>query len=180
MERPTEPTSTSGQAPPGYRDADNANQGKGRSCCGQVFLKRSLLLFWAIWLTVVFLTNAADAAKAMGLIDESWAFASGNYRFLTETTSRYGTPSWANAVMFAGVILWEGLAATLFWWASWTFGTASGRSARHIAFTAALLLWAAFMLADEIFIAYAVEGTHLRLFVAQLVTWLAVEWLPEH
>ena len=142
-------------------------------------LKRSLLLFWAVWLTVVFLTNAADAAKAAGLLGESCAFASGNYRFLTETTARYGTPGWANAALFAGVIVWEGLAAALFWRAGWTFGSSSGRSARHAAFTVSLMLWAAFMIADEVFIAYAVEGTHLRLFIAQLVTLLTVELLPE-
>jgi hypothetical protein len=39
--------------------------------------------------------------------------------------------------------------------------------------------WLAFALADEVFVAYAVEGAHLRLFTAQLVTLLAVELLPE-
>src|SRR5580765_7156630 len=102
MEQPRESASSTGQI-------------QTRCCCGPVFLKRSLLLFWAVWLTVVFLTNAADAAKAAGLLDESWAFASGNLRFVTQTTARYGTPCWANAVMFAGVIFWEGLAALLFW-----------------------------------------------------------------
>jgi hypothetical protein len=35
-----------------------------------------------------------------------------------------------------------------------------------------LALWAAFLVADEVFVAYAVEGAHLRLFIAQLVTLL--------
>ena len=35
------------------------------------------------------------------------------------------------------------------------------------------------MVSEEIFIAYAVGGTHLRLFVAQLGALLAVELLPE-
>ena len=42
-----------------------------------------------------------------------------------------------------------------------------------------LLLWGAFLLADEVFIAYPVAATHLRLFTAQLATLLAVELLPE-
>ena len=33
----------------------------------------------------------------------------------------------------------------------------------------------AFIVADEIFIAYPVEGTHLRLFTAQLATLLMLE-----
>src|SRR5262245_23114511 len=80
-----------------------------------VFLKRGLLLFWAAWLTVVFTTNLLDGVKVVGLLGNDWAFASGNYRFLTQTTARYGTPAWLNGLLFAGVICWEAIAAVLFW-----------------------------------------------------------------
>jgi hypothetical protein len=145
-----------------------------------LFLKRALLAFWAAWLTVVLATNVLDAAKALGLLGEGWAFASGNYRFLAETTARYATPGWLNGLLFGGVICWEGLAAGLFWLAWWSFpNKAAGRRALYAAFTVSLLLWGAFLLADEVFIAYAVAATHLRLFTAQLATLLAVELLPE-
>jgi hypothetical protein len=140
-----------------------------------VVLKRILLLSWAVWLTVVLATNVLDAGKALGLLGEGWVFASGNYRFLAETTARYGTPGWLNGLLFAGVISWEGVAAALFWRAWWAF---PGRSALYAAFTMSLGLWAAFLVADEVFIAYAVEATHLRLLTAQLATLLAVELLP--
>jgi hypothetical protein len=82
--------------------------------------------------------------------------------------------------LFAGVILWEAVAAGLFWRAGWSFrGRSSARQAVYMAFTTSLLLWGAFLVADEVFIAYPLESTHLRLFVAHLVTLLAVEWLPE-
>src|SRR6266852_9190868 len=86
-----------------------------------IFLKRVLLFFWAVWLNVVFLSNLADALKGMGVLSEAWAFASGNLKFIKETTIRYGTPDLANALLFGGVILWEGVATLLFWWAAWTF-----------------------------------------------------------
>jgi hypothetical protein len=57
-------------------------------------------------------------------------------------------------LLFAGVVCWEGAAALLFWGAPLRF-----RLRR-------LALWAAFL------IAYTVEGTHLRLFTAHLVTLL--------
>ena len=41
-------------------------------------LKRVLLFSWAVWLSVVFLSNLADALKESGLLGESWTFASGN------------------------------------------------------------------------------------------------------
>jgi hypothetical protein len=145
-----------------------------------IILKRVLLFFWAVWLSVVFLTNLADAVKGLGLLDESWLFASGNLKFIQETTARYGTPAWANALLFAGVILWEGLAALLFWRASWVFrGRSSASNEVYPAFTTSLLLWGAFLIADEVFIAYPLESTHLRLFIAHLLTLLAIELLPE-
>ena len=49
----------------------------------------------------------------------------------------------------------------------------------YLAFTASLLLWSAFLIADEVFIAYPLEAPHLRLFVAHLVTLLAIDLLPE-
>ncbi len=145
-----------------------------------IVLKRVLLLFWAVWLSVVFLSNVADAAKGLGWLNESWAFASGNFNFIRETTTRYGTPDWVNGVLFTGVILWEGFATLFFWWAGWTFrGRGSGRNAVYLAFSASLLLWGAFLVADEVFIAYPLESIHLRLFIAHLLTLLAVELLPE-
>ena len=144
-------------------------------------LKRVLLGFWAVWLTIVFVTNLFDVGKAIGMLGDDWTFASGNYRFLTETTARHGTPSWLNGVLFAGVICWEALAAGLFVLVSFSFqGRESGLRLRYCAFTVTLALWSAFIVADEIFIAYAVAGTHLRLFTVQLVTLLVIELLPEN
>jgi hypothetical protein len=146
-----------------------------------VFLKRSLLLFWAVWLTVVFATNVLDGCKALGWLGESWAFASGNYHLLVETTARYGTPTWLNGLLFLGVICWEGAAALLFWlaWRRFRDSREGSQRLRYAAFTVSLTLWTAFAIADELFIAYAVEGTHLRLFTAQLATLLAIELLPQ-
>ena len=151
------------------------------SCRTAVLLKRLLLVCWAVWLTVVFATNLADAAKALGLLPQGWAFASGNYQFLAETTARYGTPAWLNGVLFAGVIAWQGAAALVFWLACVQFRGKESRGGQTVyaAFIAGLSLWAAFMVADEVFIAYAVEAAHLRLFTAQLATLLVVEVVPE-
>ncbi len=145
-----------------------------------IFLKRLLLLLWAVWLSIVFLSNLADAAKELGLLDASWAFASGNGKFIQETTARYGTPAAVNTFLFAGVILWEGIAAVLFWRAGWSFrGRSTARKAVYLAFTTSLLLWGAFLIADEVCIAYPLESTHLRLFIAHLATLLAVDLLAE-
>jgi hypothetical protein len=145
-----------------------------------ILLKRLLLLFWAVWLSVVVLSNLADAGKGLGLLGESWAFASVNWKYIQDTTARYGTPASVNAILFAVVILWEAIAAGFFWQAGLSFrGRSSARKPVYLAFTASLLLWGAFLVADEIFVSYQLESTHLRLFVAHLATLLAIDLLPE-
>lgn len=46
------------------------------------------------------------------------------------------------------------------------------------AFAAGLSLWGALMLADEFFKEYDTERTHVQLFIAQLVTVVALHVLP--
>jgi hypothetical protein len=140
-----------------------------------LLLKRLLVLFWAAWFSVVLTTNLCDAAQAVGILDDSWSFASGNYAFVCQTTARYGTPMWLNAVLFAGVLVWEVAGTAAFWWAAFTYN----RRSVYAAFTIGLGLWAAFILADEVCLAYLVEATHIRLLVAQLVTLLVIESVQE-
>jgi hypothetical protein len=142
-------------------------------------LKRGLLFFWALWMTVVFLTNLFDFLKVQGVLPGSWSFASGNYGFMEEVTAVHQTPPALVLVLFLGVIVWEAAAAVLLWRAFMLFqGVLRGMDAVYAAFAVSLALWAAFMLADEVFISYGVEGTHMAIFTAQIATLLAIRLLP--
>lgn len=66
-------------------------------------------------------------------------------------------------------------ATAAFWWAAFT----CNRRSVYKAFTVGLGLWAAFLLADEVCIAYAVEATHFRLLLAQMVTLLLIEFVRD-
>jgi hypothetical protein len=144
-------------------------------------LKNALVLFWALWLSVVVATNICDGLKEIKLLGDSWLFASENFRFIVNTTDRYDVPMWFNWLLFVGVIVWEGGAAALFWqgWRDMHYQEQCASRRLYTAFFVSLMLWAAFMLVDEIFIAYANEAVHARLFTAQLVTLLAIVLLPE-
>jgi len=146
-----------------------------------VTLKRGLLFFWAAWLTIVLLTNVFDLLKQSGVLGAGWRFASGNYGFMAATTAIYALPPALVTLLFIGVILWEALAAWLMWLAF--LRARDGQSALlarvNTAFVVSLALWAAFMLADEILMAYDVEATHMRIFAAQLVTLLVIYLLPD-
>jgi hypothetical protein len=137
-------------------------------------LKSGVLLFWAAWLTIVVATNVCDALKAGGALPAGWTFASGNWPLMLKVTGVHATPVPLVAALFLGVILWEALAAVLFWRA-WA---ASGRGGL-IAFIVSLALWAVFILADEVFLAYQLEPAHMRIFGLQLISVLALRLLPE-
>ena len=144
-------------------------------------LKQGILLFWALWLSMAWLANACDGLKACHLLGTGWKFASGNYALLVETTQKYHTPLWLTAILFLGVILWEGGAALLFWSAFYVFQGIHQPAGRafYPAFGVSLALWAVFIIADEIFLAYETEATHLRVFIAQIVSLLVLTLLPE-
>lgn len=145
-------------------------------------LKRGLLLFWAGYFAIVCVTNVLDALKALRVLPADWAFASYNWDFMLTTTAIYGTPHWLAAILYAGVIAWELLAALAFARALAARPAAGGIDPRAVttAFVIGLALMAAFVLVDEIFIAYEVESTHLRLFIAQAVSLLTIFLLPDH
>ena len=144
-------------------------------------LKQGILLFWALWLTVAWLANTCDGLKACHLLRTDWKFASGNYAFIVETTQKYRTPLWLNAVLFGSVILWQGGAALLFWFAFSAFQGVHrpGGNTLYPAFLVSLALWAAFIVVDEIFLAYETEDTHLRVFTAQAISLLVLTLVPE-
>lgn len=144
-------------------------------------LKRGILLFWFLWISIIVVMNAGDALKAMGVLPSDWKLASGNYEAIVKVTSTYGTPHWLDALLFVGVILWEALCTILFWWAFHRFRAGHSRRWRsvYLAFGALLALFAMFILTDEIFHAYKMEGDHRGISVLLLTSLIAVQLLPD-
>jgi hypothetical protein len=144
-------------------------------------LKQGILLFWALWLSIAWLANLCEALKACHWLGTQWKFASGNYALLIEITQKYRLPFWFTALLFGGILLWQGCSATLFWYTLVAFQGVqqSGEPLLYRAFLVSLALWAVFLIADEICLAYETEDTHLRVFIAQVVSLLALALLPE-
>ena len=139
-------------------------------------LRLGLLGFWASYFTVVFGSNAGDALKELGIVGASFPFVSGNYALVYRVTRIYGVPSAGVALLFAGVLAWE-LAAAVSFWRAFSACVRDGWHSAGVnsAFALGLGLWAAFILMDEILIAYEIPGletTHLGLLSAQLLSLL--------
>ena len=144
-------------------------------------LKLALLFFWAAWFSIVFLTNLFGGLKAVRILPQSWKFSSRNYEAVQKAVAAYRAPSWLPGLLFTGVIVWQLSAAALYAWAfasSLNTGTLAGGLV-NAAFALGLGLWAAFMIADEITLKYEYERSHELLFIAQLVTLVALYVLPQ-
>ncbi|RPI31959.1 MAG: hypothetical protein EHM70_10160 [Chloroflexota bacterium] len=143
-------------------------------------LKLGLIFFWALWLSIVFLTNLFDGLKALKILPPQWKLASGNYEKVASAARKYTLPNWVNGALFGGVVLWEGLSAALMWRSfagSLGLGVIdSGLALAGFALSAGL--WAIMMIADEIFGYYDGESQHLLLFIANLVTLIVIYLLP--
>ncbi|MBY0527613.1 MAG: hypothetical protein K2R98_29720 [Gemmataceae bacterium] len=142
-------------------------------------LKRLLLAFWAVWLTLVSATNFCDLAKVLELLPRDWPFASGNVDQVVAATARYGAPAQLNVALFMAVLIWETTAALAFYRAAWTYGGRENLMHVHRAFGVSLMLWAAFMFADEVCMQYPIEASHMRIFTSQMVTLLVIHLIPE-
>ena len=148
------------------------------------YLKRATLLFWCFYFILVVASNLTDGLVAAGWLPASFAFKSGNYDMVKSVVQIYGTPEWLVAVLFLGVMIWEGWAAWLFWRAYRFLGRSASdrKQAIYQAFTVSIILWFTFILMDELFVAFNVadlEKTHLLLLATQFISLLAVELLPE-
>jgi len=141
--------------------------------------KLALVFFWASWFSIVFLTNAFSAMKAGGMLPPTWRFASKNFEMVAKAVSIYAPPPWVARLLFLGVLAWQLLAAILFWYAVASSGGTGvlNMDAVNAAFAAGILLWAAFMIADEITIKYSFEEPHELLFIAQLASLVVMHLL---
>lgn len=134
--------------------------------------------FWAVWWSVVFTTNAFDGLVRIGVLEEGWTFASGNYAFLRDVASVHGTPESVVALLFVGGVFWELTVAALAW-RGFVAAALGSLSERHVyaAFVPAVGFFAAFLVLTEVFVAYDLAHTLAQLFVAVLVSTVTVEYL---
>lgn len=144
-------------------------------------LKRVLILYWAVWLSVVVITNIFNGLIILDVLGSSWEITSGNYGFIAQTTKIYDIPRIVNEFLFLGVIIWETVGAILLWRAFTRFRGTTESSMRpvYLAFIVTISLFAAFTVVTEIFIAFNAETTFRRIFIAQLLSVYVIQQLPE-
>lgn len=138
----------------------------------RVLLARLLALFWALWFSLVALSNLTDFAAGAGLLpDDTW-WKSGNLALVAAALRPVGLEP-AAPILLLSVVGWEALAAALF------LRAVARPSARRelVAFTVGSGLFLIFVVLDEALLLYTsgVETTHFQVVLALLVSLLVVE-----
>lgn len=156
-----------------HPDADIPERGAG-------LIVRGILLFWALWISLVVLANLVGELKALHVAPALWPLASGNFGFIRKETAIYSIPWWADQVFFVGIILWESLGAALFWRALVHTLRRTRRRLRatYTAHGVLMALFAGFILGDEMVHDFRVEGDHRGILLLLLISLLAVTLLP--
>ncbi len=140
-------------------------------------LKKIILLIWALWFSIVSLTNICDALRSLGVIPEWFRFVSGNFQYISAVTAIYLFPYWLNAILFLVVIILEVSTSFLFFKAFLNV-TVNNENFIVPPFIFSLIIFGGFMVMDEIFVAYDrmgnIETTHLGILVGLLASYIAV------
>lgn len=143
-------------------------------------LKRGLVVFWAVWWLIAFLTDFIGGLKEIGAIAAPWLPHS-SYPGLVASLAPYAVPSWLPPFLFIGIIGWS-LASSL------TLGLAAATPLQprqrwlrrvNFAFLVSLGLWIAFFLADQIVMKFGLEENHMVQGGFQLLCFLAIHLLPD-
>ena len=146
---------------------------------GPDVVPRGLLLGWALWWSVVVLSNVTDLLQTLGLLGPEFTWTSGNYGMMAEGSGGGGPGLIA---FFAFGIAWEALSAGLFWRAVRQWRTPGGRRAARVAFAVSVAFWFAFLIANELALLHkSGDGplVHWIIFTAQVVSFLAMGRLDD-
>ena len=133
-------------------------------------IQAGVVLFWALYFSVVSASNLADILQRLGILGAGWTWASGNFALLLILFDPLKLPFGAAAALFFLVISVEIAAAALFWraWALSIKAPAFPVRAADGAFAAAMGLFAAFTVGMEL-LATEAAYSHEPLYFTKLI-----------
>ncbi len=145
---------------------------------GLVF-KRLVLAFWAMFFTMVTLTNLVNLLAKLGALH--WRFLnSGNFAYLRSVVSVYAVGTLVTKLLLAGAFGLETVAATLFWRALLRFGRERrGMREAFLALSFGTVVWIAFVFMTEFFTAYPAEAVFRELLVLSLASAVVLVVVPD-
>jgi hypothetical protein len=146
---------------------------------GGLRLKQLVLVFGALYLGMVCLTNLVNLAASV--TDSRWVFLnSGNVGYIGSVVHAYGWPGWFDDLAVLGAATMEGVGCALFIRALIRYrGGGRGVVAAYQALAWNLGIWLAFIAGTEFFVAYSAEAPFRELLSLGLLMTLVVTVVPD-
>ncbi len=137
-------------------------------------LRRLVLAFWAMYFSMVAITNAVDLLGELGAVH--WTFLnSGNFDYMRSIVKVYDVGATPTKLLLAGALAVEIAGAVLFW-------RALLRPRTRVALQAvcwSVAVWIAFTFMTELFLAYTSESPFRELLLLAIGTGLVIALVPE-
>ena len=137
-------------------------------------LSHSIIVFWAMWSSLVAFTDSINFLQAIHRLPRTWVFTSSNYDLVVKSVSIYGLNYLFSITCFLLLVLFAWLIAVFFWRAAFTSKSNFERYLQncYLAFLLSFAVEAFFILADEVFIQYGFEHGHMDRLGFKLITFL--------
>lgn len=132
-----------------------------------------LLLFWGIYFSMAGAGNAVDLLTNHGYAGKYFRFSSKNYELLERVAKRHGSSKSSVQALFVVIMSWELLTAGSYLSALIMY-LGGNSSFVPYAFFIGMGLFAGLVLGNEAFIYYDDEEEHVVMFLAQLISYIAV------
>ncbi len=144
---------------------------------GGVLLKRLLLAFWAMYFSMVAVTNTIDLLDEIDALH--WTFLnSQNFDYMRSIVKVYDVGSLPTGLLLAGALAVEVVGAVLFWRALLRRSSDANAVALQ-AVSWSVLVWIAFTFMTELFVAYTSESPFRELLLLAIGTALVIVLVPD-
>lgn len=139
-----------------------------------------LLLIWMLLFWVMFLSNFVDLASNLGIITRQIKFDSHNYAFMKQTVAVYHAGDALALSLFGLDVIAQGVVSLLFTFSFILFCRKNIAEFLLIPFIANVVLWGAFLILEEIFLAYEQEHAARELLTLAVLSLMFVQKLIKH
>ncbi len=132
-----------------------------------------LLLFWGVYFAMAGTGNVVDWLTQHGYRGRYFRSSSKNLELMERVAKRHGSGSSAIGALFAVIMSWELLSAVVYFLTLGYYLLGNGFLLSY-AFFIGMGLFAGLILGNEAFVYYDDEEEHVIMFLAQLVSYIAV------
>jgi len=132
-----------------------------------------LLLFWGVYFGMAGTGNVVDWLTNHGYRGRLFRSSSKNLELMERVAKRHGSGATAIRALFAMIMSWEILSSVAYF-AALAFYLTGSLTILPYAFFIGMGLFAGLILGNEAFVYYDDEEEHVIMFLAQLVSYIAV------